>query len=614
MAVKCLLASIVLCIACSQVTVVAQDLLPGFTKSDLFDEQHRWESINDGVRVFMMAPEECRERPRELIVYATPNGSTIEQTLGCKVDGKNVSVDWKHDIQHIAAQVRCYRHANSDRDVVLAVVQAPKLSWPAFRREFNTANARIKELVDRLRDDVKADRVVLSCHSGGGAFLWAWMNAHDVLPTWLHRVVFLDANYSYSDEDRHGDKMIAWLRGNASRRLFVLAYDDREITLNGRKVVEPDGGTFRATERMASRFMKEGPPAESSDGNFSTRRFLKDQATLIVHRNPETKILHTALVGEMNGLIHALTIEQPNADWGKFGGPRAYNDWVSPKPLEDPAKSTASIDSELAPIRLNIPARPGDARSGSELASHMASMSLMEREELVLREVSSGNVPEVSRVLVPIRIRILANQVATERMVTFFATSDYLAIGSDDDFIRMPVSGQTAARLAGKLNCVLPTTRLVDHIDAATDARLEPRPMTKDRESVATFLEHNRLIEQQLKDWIGSHSNLKPRLIGGVKKDIVVTTKLVEKPNNVAIYGWMYPSGTPIQPLYTGHTDKYVDYSHGLRLLGASVSIDGTSVPIRDVLRDETIHGVLSNEGPVDYDELIALTYVKPSK
>ncbi len=227
--------------------------------------------------------------------------------------------------------------------------------------------------------------------------------------------------------------------------------------------------------------------------------------------------------------------------------------------------------------------------------------------------MTSGNVPEASRVLIPIRIRIPAGQVATERMVTFFATSDYLAIGSDDDFIRMPVSGQTAARLAGKLSCVLPTTRLVDHIDAATDARLEPQPMTKDRETVATFLEHNRLIEQQLKDWRSSHSNQKPRLIGGVKKDIVFT-KLVEKPNNVAIYGWMYLNGTAIQPLYTGHTDKYVDYSHGLRLLGESVSIDGTSVPIRDVLRDETIHGVLSNEGPIDYDELIALTYVKPSK
>lgn len=43
---------------------------------------------------------------------------------------------------------------------------------------------------------------------------------------------------------------MAWLRRNAQNRLVVLAYDDREIMLDGKKVVSDSGGTWRATQRM----------------------------------------------------------------------------------------------------------------------------------------------------------------------------------------------------------------------------------------------------------------------------------------------------------------------------------------------------------------------------
>jgi len=40
------------------------------------------------------------------------------------------------------------------------------------------------------------------------------------------------------------------LKGEPTRRLVVIAYDDRNITLDGKPVVGPTGGTYRATERM----------------------------------------------------------------------------------------------------------------------------------------------------------------------------------------------------------------------------------------------------------------------------------------------------------------------------------------------------------------------------
>ena len=50
--------------------------------------------------------------------------------------------------------------------------------------------------------------------------------------------------------------------------LEVIAYDDREIKLNGKKVVSDDGGTFRATHRMLDRLGKDIEIKESRVGDF----------------------------------------------------------------------------------------------------------------------------------------------------------------------------------------------------------------------------------------------------------------------------------------------------------------------------------------------------------
>ena len=308
----------------------AGELLPGFTKGSQFDEQVRWSVLESGVRVHVNAPLAMTSERRVLVLFATPNGSTIEQTLGCKAAE---GLDWHYDIQHVAAQTRLLRATDARTDYVLAVVQAPKLSWPAFRRDEPLAGKIIPELIDSLTAEVKSTSVVLSCHSGGGSFLFGTINARDTIPDTIQRIVFLDANYSYSDEDKHGDKLVAWLARDKNHRLVVIAYDDREVVFNGKKAIGLDGGTFRATGRMTSRLGKDLQLTDSREGLFMHTRDPVGQVHCYVHTNPENKILHTALVGEMNGLIHALTLgTQHEEQWGKFGGPRAYTECVQAEP------------------------------------------------------------------------------------------------------------------------------------------------------------------------------------------------------------------------------------------------------------------------------------------
>ena len=50
---------------------------------------------------------------------------------------------------------------------------------------------------------------------------------------------------------------------------------------------------------------------------------------VIMHTNPESKILHTVLVGDMNGFIHAITVGAKYENKAAiFNGPIAYEKWI----------------------------------------------------------------------------------------------------------------------------------------------------------------------------------------------------------------------------------------------------------------------------------------------
>jgi hypothetical protein len=87
------------------------------------------------------------------------------------------------------------------------------------------------------------------------------------------------------------------------------------------------------------------------------------------------------------------------------------------------------------------------------------------------------------------------------------------------------------------------------------------------------------------------------KLASGIKKDVVLTDRIFEKPHRIAIYGWHKLDGTPIQPLTIVHVDHYVDYSHGIRLVKRTIQLDGKPRDIYDILRDPNLAVLLSDEG-----------------
>jgi hypothetical protein len=557
----------------------------GFAPVPEFHERTKWITIDGGVRVHANAPAEFNEKkPTLLIIYATPNGNTIEQTLGC---AKADNLDWHFDIQHIAAQTRRLREIDASHNIVLAVTDTPKRSWPAFRQANADAGAIIRAVVDAAAKDLPRSslKIVLTGHSGGGSFIFGYLNAVEAIPDSIQRIAFLDANYGYDDGAKHGEKLLAWLRGDGGRRLIVVAYDDREITFDGKKVVGPTGGTFRATGRMLDRFKKELDVKEAREGDFIHCTAMAGQIQTFVHVNPENKILHTALVGEVNGYLHALTLGTPLENkWGALGGPRAYEKWIQEKPTPPDPQS-----------QLRISPRPPDAPSGSAFLKQIESLDPPQREAAILEQITRGNVPQFLRALKPIRIQA-AFEDGTKHSATCFVTGDYLAVGSDDDFFRIPMTPMTARAIADALDCSMITKKVSDEVYRQADLKLPPQPLTENREAAATFFQHHQMIEGQR-----VASKMPPgALIAGIKKDVVLSNRLSEKPHHVAIYGWHKIDGAPIQPLTVVHIERYVDYSHGVRLMSRHVMVDGKWVDAHQILRDSQKAILLSDEGAVD--------------
>ncbi len=122
--------------------------------------------------------------------------------------------------------------------------------------------------------------------------------------------------------------------------------------------------------------------------------------------------------------------------------------------------------------------------------------------------------------------------------------------------------------------------------------------MTERRDEVGTFLQHQGWIEQQLQ------GKSRDGIVVGTKKDLIVSNVLSKKAHRVALYGWHYPNGTPIQPVYAGHVDWYVDYSHGVRLLKNEVIVQHEKIDYREALKSELWHVAFSDEGPIDIQAL----------
>jgi hypothetical protein len=265
------------------------------------------------------------------------------------------------------------------------------------------------------------------------------------------------------------------------------------------------------------------------------------------------------------------------------------------------AQCVASSEPPFAAIRVadmtqGIPPRSSQALTGSKFADYISKMNSQQREQAILSELLDGNLPNFLRKLVPLELKhVLAN--GKTLTATIFVMPEYLAIGSDNDFLRIPMNLYTASAIAAHFGFVLPTRKIVDAIYDQSSYHFVPEPMTPGPQMRSTeyYRIHNEMIDKQSR----AHGILVGALVSGHKKDVVITNRLARSHGRIAIYGWHRGSSAPIQPLSTVHGAGYADYSHGIRLVSEVALVDGKIRSVYDILQDPLLAKVLSDEGSI---------------
>ena len=238
--------------------------------------------------------------------------------------------------------------------------------------------------------------------------------------------------------------------------------------------------------------------------------------------------------------------------------------------------------------------KPGNSNklTGSGFYQTAAAYTWKQRDSLAILAFEQGDQPNHFWRFQKVR-SVYQDSSGKKWKAVFFAAPDYFMVGTRKDWARVPLTPMAAQFIADRSDCFLPTRKMVDLIHQQADLRLEPIPLTAFRDSTVTMWQHHCLIEAQRRGRKG--------LISGIKKDVVICSKDVLKgrQHRVAIYGWHAANGKPIQPLYAGHIDAYVDYSHGIRLIDRRIKINGRQMDYTDVLDHPVLRKLLSDEAGV---------------
>lgn len=215
--------------------------------------------------------------------------------------------------------------------------------------------------------------------------------------------------------------------------------------------------------------------------------------------------------------------------------------------------------------------------TGTEFDAIIKNLIGPPREKAILDAVRAGNVPKwYLNTWIPVK----------SGRATLFVKPDYLPIGTDDNYRRMPMTPQTAQQIATMFNAILPSRKIVNLIYEAAPHKVFGNNIPPDAkmETSQRFAEHDVLLGKLPTT----------ELVAGHKKDIVVGPDL--DGSRVAIYGWKLAKW-PHQDYSTVHGSYYADYAHGVRLVSRMALLDGAKVDVMQLFRDPSTVALVSDQG-----------------
>lgn|SRR3990172_1993626 len=247
------------------------------------------------------------------------------------------------------------------------------------------------------------------------------------------------------------------------------------------------------------------------------------------------------------------------------------------------------MEHKLMQHHLDLPKNPGTP--ATEILKHMPPKLGAERSEAIFHWAMMGCIPDfLCRWMV-------VNLAVDDHELEICCLPDFFCLGTDADWVFVPMGALTAERLAQHFNAHLPTPKLVDFIYTAS-TRQVAQPWGPPYDS--TMTDTARWGKQTQK--IRSASGFVPGALNeGHLKNVCVSKRM----NNtcgewLSFYGWFNAKGKPIQGNnVNAHGVEYADYAHGVRFIHNELVVDGEVMLFDDVLKHPVLYPLLDPEGPV---------------
>ncbi|MFC1585244.1 hypothetical protein ACFL5V_06840 [Fibrobacterota bacterium] len=263
--------------------------------------------------------------------------------------------------------------------------------------------------------------------------------------------------------------------------------------------------------------------------------------------------------------------------------------YYSSKSVQEPGRESLARE----PISfLNAPPRPENSLSGSEFAAFSRNLTRKQRQTAVMRELQRGNIPDFLRTFVPVAMESVRNGDTLRAIIR--VAPDYLSIGANQNFIRIPLSYQTAAAIAENFGCALPTQKMADAVCRQAEVKLtSPAPALVPFRNEGTLYQDLQRKEQKL-----ARTFPRGRLAAGHRRDLIVAGRSWNVLKHAALYSGC-PDQEPAVRLVYLFDGQFPDHAAGVRLVSSRVLVNGREMDIRELRRDSSLARVLAYEGPL---------------
>ena len=259
-----------------------------------------------------------------IILYALPNGNTTEQTMGKKMVSGD---DWHFDIQHIKAQTAFIREGMPGKNIVVVYLENSYKSWPLWKTKHPGYIEETQRIVDTILGLFHGKKsLYLNGHSGGGRFIFNYLDGVSKIPSFVRNISFLDSNYGYDSTYAH--KFMLWIKKNKKVHLNVFAYNDSVALLNGKRIVSDTGGTWYRSHLMLKDLKRYFAIRKSREDSLIVYHSPGEKINFYLKTNPERRIYHTQQV-ELNGFIHSIFAATRKSEKGyRYFDKRAYEQYI----------------------------------------------------------------------------------------------------------------------------------------------------------------------------------------------------------------------------------------------------------------------------------------------